>query len=107
MRRSQEFARTVVLACSVEYSEEGLFAVDEAFFDICVFDSWEPLEGEFVLDKSDLRGEARGWASRIRERPLCCRHLCARGGEVRRTVRHDLPTARKGFEDQRGMHEEG
>lgn len=50
------------MAGGVEYSEEGLFAVDEAFFDVCVFDGGEPLEGEFVLDESDLdrQGAVRG-----------------------------------------------
>jgi len=42
------------LAGSVEYSEEGLLAVNEAFFDVCIFDSWEPLEREFVFNESDL-----------------------------------------------------
>ena len=56
--------RTVVLAGSVEYAEEGLFAVDEALFDVGVLDSWKPLEGKFVLDESDLRREARGQGGR-------------------------------------------
>ena len=60
------FARTVVLACCVEYPEEGLFAVNKAFFNVCVFDSWEPLEGKFVLDESDLRGAGGEGESRIR-----------------------------------------
>lgn len=58
--RSQEFTRTVVLACCVEYSEEGLFAINEAFFDVCVFDSWEPLDRELVFDESDLWEAGRG-----------------------------------------------
>ena len=59
-RRRLDFTRTVVLACCVEYSEEGLFAINETFFDVCVFDSWEPLDRKFVLDESDLGEAGRG-----------------------------------------------
>ena len=58
--RRQDLRRTVVLACSVEYSKEGLFTVDETFFNICVLDSWEPLDGKFVFDESDLGEAGRG-----------------------------------------------
>jgi hypothetical protein len=76
------------LAGRVEYSEEGLLAVDEALFDIGVLDRWKPLEGEFVLDESDLGDKGRREA---RLRPL----RRADAESMRRTVRHDLPTAEK------------